>query len=228
MNYLNKIFKCYNAYCLLLDKRIEFWSELHGSFIQKGIGLQRFLVGDGGLNEHYSHVDSGSLPDYYNGSTNYGTWYKSPAPLNAWLSHRKIIEKSLLEGFDHVLIIEDDVFIEDDFDEVLWKAEPFFIENKWDAVYFGGYHNENSWRLTNNDNVIKLQGSGGWHGVLLSRPIMEELMQELPIGPYDWIMGQKYHQKYDCYAIYPSVISQKSGHSYVENSNLDKPSRYKR
>ena len=73
---------------------------------------------------------------------------------------------------------------------------------------------------------MKLHGSGGWHGVLLRKKIMEELVNAIPIGPYDWQMGEFYHNRYNCYGIYPSIISQKSGFSYVENSNLDKPSRY--
>lgn len=227
MNYLNKVFNCHNAYCLILDKRIEFWSNLQDSFNQKGINLQKFLVGDGALNEEYSHIDINENPYVYHNSIDYMTWY-TPPPYNAFLSHKKIIKKSLEEGQDHVLIVEDDVFIENDFDEMLWKVEPFFHDNKWDAVYFGGYHRNGSWNLTPNDSVIKLNGSGGWHGVLLTKPIMEELVNAIPIGPYDWQMGKFYHNRYDCYAIYPSIISQKSGFSYVENSNLDKPSRFTR
>jgi GR25 family glycosyltransferase involved in LPS biosynthesis len=228
MNLLNEIFGIYNAYCLILDKRIDNWKDIHSQFLTKGLNVQRFLVGNGSLQEEYCHVDTPELPPAFSESINYETWWKTPNPYNAWISHRKIIGKSLAEGFDHVLILEDDVFIEDDFDEVLSKTKQFFKDHKWDAVYFGGYHNPNSWKFTTNDNVIKLAGSGGWHAVCLTRPIMEKLMTLPPIGPYDWTMGKYLHQQYDCFAIYPSIISQQSGFSWVEMGNLEKPSRYKR
>ena len=219
-----------NSQCLILDQRIGNWHDLKYSFMRQGINLQRFLVGDGHLKElyQYDHIDVKTLPPIYEDSINYETWYKSPNPYNAWLSHQKILRKTLMEGFQYVFMVEDDVIIEDDFGEILSKIEPFFDEHKWDAIYFGAYHNPTSWEPTSNENVIKVKGSGGLHACLLSEPLIQELIQLRPTGPIDWQLGQYFHNKYDCYAVYPSIISQSSGYSFVENSNLEKPSRYAR
>ncbi len=225
---LYNLFNVCNSYCLLLDKRIDNWKEIQESFAKKNINLQSFLVGDGKLDGYkYSHVDVASIPPVYHNSINYRSWYRE-STFNAWLSHRKIIQKSLEEGFDHVMIVEDDVFIEDDYDSILAKAAPFFKDNKWDMIYLGGYHNQDSWQLTTNENVIKLKGSGGWHAVILTELIMVKMLEFNPIGPMDWITGKYIHPDYDCYAIYPSIVSQKSGYSFVEESQLNKPSRYQR
>ena len=218
-----------NAYALVLDKRIGYWKELRESFQSKGINLQLFLSGDGHLQELYSygHIDHDILPPIYPNGIQYETWYKTPNPMNCWLAQKKILQRTLMDGLDHVLLIEDDSIIEEDFDEVLSKAEPFFQDNKWDAIYFGAYHNPNSWEPTNNEAIIRLKGSGGFHGVLLTKRLIEDLVEVLPIGPLDWQMGY-FHNIYDCFAIYPSIISQKSGFSYIENSPLTKPSRYHR
>ena len=71
-----------------------------------------------------------------------------------------------------------------------------------------------------------MNGGGGFHAVIITRYVAEILLTFDAIGPYDWICGQYLHDTVDCYAIYPAVINQISGYSFVENSSLVKPSRY--
>lgn len=230
MSLLYDIFGVFNTYCVLLDKRLEYWPGLENSFRNKGINLKQFLVGDGSVTcVKYSHIDINVSPPRYEKSINYPTWFVRPNAFNCWISHRKIIQKSLEEDFDHVIIIEDDVFIEDDFDEVLMKSWNFFKENDWDSIYLGSYQEENGWKETNNANVLRTIHCCGWHAIILKKNIMEELLKFPPIGPMDYICSTYLNEKYETYAIYPSIISQKDKiHSFVENQVLEKPNRYKK
>lgn len=216
-----------NSRALVLDKRLQDWPAIKSQFMDYGLSVRLFLAGGSEPypKDTYDHIDINELPPIYSNSIDYPTWFLRPNAYNAWLSHKKILEQTLNEGFDHVLIIEDDSFIENDFKEVLTKVTPFFEQNKYDMVYFGGYHYNGSWEHTSNENVIKLRGSGGWHGVLITKPVIELLLTFKPIGPYDWICGKYIHHVFDCYAIYPSIISQKSGFSFVEGHDLVKPAR---
>jgi GR25 family glycosyltransferase involved in LPS biosynthesis len=212
----------------MLDKRIDMWNDLKSQFAKININLQLFLCGDGSLELPYSHIDINQLPPQYVSSINYATWFSRPSAFNCWLAHRKILQKTLDENLANVLIVEDDAFIENDFEEILAHTEDFWNQNSWDMIYFGSYLSQGNWSYTSNKNILKVHNCGGWHGVLINKNVITTLLQYPPLGPFDWLCSQVIHPNYNCYAIYPSIISQKSGFSFVENSNLEKPDRYKR
>lgn len=216
------------AFCLLLDKRADFWPELNRSFSNVGITLNKFLVGDGKLfpREEYNHIDIEELPPIYPTTNMYPSWTNKPNAYNAFLSHRKILEYAYVKNLNNIMIVEDDVKIEDDFTEILSKATDFLDTHNVDMLYLGAFHHNNTELVSN--NVLKLKQSGGFHAVIISKKIIKLLLSFLPLGPYDWLAEQYIQEKYDCYAIYPSIVSQKDGYSFVESSNLTKPSRYDR
>lgn len=212
--------------CLLLDKRLDLWDgvrkSISGTF---GIEPKPFLVGDGKLSVHmpYSHIDVEKIPTRLPQSTNYPTWYTKNC-YNAYLSHKKILEQIYQSGEEILLLIEDDIIVEDDFVDIWNNSSDFFQNNKWDMLYFGCYHSPRDINVT--PNVYKLNGAGGWHGVLMQRHMIPEILKYGSIGPMDEICGRFIHPKFNCYGIYPSIISQQSGYSFVERQNLIKPSRY--
>lgn len=215
------------AACLLLDKRVEYWMKLQADFKKVGIDVAPCLVGEGKLfpNEMYYRVDTPDLPPQYLTTNFYPSWINKSNAYNAFLSHRLMLEDAIKGGRKNLLIIEDDVQVEDDFLEVIENVSPFFKENKWDMIQFGAYHHNNTERVT--DNILKTKASGGWHCCLINETIFKLLYSFLPIGPFDWISEQFIQPNFNCYSIYPSIVSQRSGlYSYVEGSNLEKPSRF--
>jgi hypothetical protein len=214
------------VFCLLLDKRYSVKDDIAMSM--QSIGISRtefFLVGNGSLPEKYDHVDLHMLPPVLPNTNFYPSWLQRPNAYNAYLSHAKILNKAKELGLSNVMLVEDDIFIEPDFFQILPKIEEFLDNHEWDMFYFGGYHNDSAKKLT--DNILELHGSGGWHAVVLKTKIIDDLLAYGPIGPMDWITGQYIHNKYKCYAAFPSIISQKDGHSFVEGHHLTKPSREK-
>lgn len=66
-------------------------------------------------------------------------WRAGP---NAWgcqQSHLQIMEKAMMDGIESVLILEDDVFFDQNFRQ---RVEKFLsaVPNDWQQIYFGGQH----------------------------------------------------------------------------------------
>lgn len=220
MSILNSINR---VICLTLDKRIEIATELKEQCASKCLDVELFIAGGGAKPVKYDYIDSDDLPPRTPYTTTYPTWLNRPNAFNAWQCHREIFKRC--KKGENLLLLEDDSELSDDFNELIEKTNPFFTKNKWDMIYLGCYHFNS--KRTDDENVMRMNGGGGFHGVIIKANIIENLLRWDPIGPYDWITGQYLHQYHPCYAIYPSIINQRSGFSYVEGSNLDKPDRYK-
>jgi hypothetical protein len=216
------------AVVLTLDKRLDLGRQLQKQ-VKDNLNIESniFLAGDGHLSGAvYDHIDVKQLPPVYPESIQYATWWQRPNAFNAFLCHNKILSMAYLDNIETLFLMEDDAFIEEDFNEVLEKASVLLDKNKWDVLQLGGYHNKDTWSPTENENVMRIHGSGGWHGIILKRKIIEFLLQFKAYGPYDWMLG-KFQRDFNCYAIYPSIVSQKDEvFSHVEGSVLKKPSRY--
>lgn len=216
------------AVCLVLDKRYDSWYNIRKDFLVKcGIEPDLFLAGDGELikDSPYSHLDINSLPPLMGLSTDYPTWWARPNAYNAYLCHKKIIEEALTENVQNLMIIEDDVIVENDVNAIMEEVLDYLNDKPWDMLYLGHYENGRSVRVT--PKLKRLFGSGGFHGVIIKNKLFEEILSYGPIGPMDNICGRFIHDRYKCYAVYPCVVSQISGFSYVEQNYLEKPTRYK-
>lgn len=212
---------------LTLDKRLDLGYALSWYLYQIGISAEIFIGGDGLISQMgYDHIDVLHGPPAFKESIQYASWWK-PNAFNAWLCHNKILAQAKHDKIKTLFLLEDDAFLEDDFSEILDKV--FATKFDWDMLYLGGYHRQGSWDYTDNDHLIRVKGSGGWHGVLIKENVISRLLEFPPIGPYDWICGNHIHNNYACYAVYPSIVSQRDNQfSYVEGCNLKKPSRYER
>lgn len=219
------------AYCLVLDKRWEFMPTIVENFNKLDLWHKArfYICGDGSnIDLSYDHIDVKELPPKYPNSTDYPTWWARPNAYNAWLCHFKILQEALASGYKHILLMEDDAIIEPDFFEILEKVEKKLANINIDMLYLGAYHYPGSTIKTDNDSVLRMNGSGGWHGVVLSRNVIAELVHNwgYPRGPFDQTCGRYLHSLFDCYAVYPSIISQRDNiHSYVEDQVLQKPAR---
>lgn len=214
--------------CLSLDRRMSRAMGIKAEAKKFGLDVQLFIAGDGETlpRQTYDHIDQidCDIP-VYRESTTYPTWHNRDNAYNAWLCHKKIVTHAYLEDVERLLLLEDDILFEEDFEEIFTKANRVLKALTWDMIYFGWYSNGHIEPVS--DHVYNMNGGGGFHGVLINRTIMNEMCKELPIGPFDWIAGQKYHSKYKAYAIYPSIITQEDGYSFVEGSDLKKPARDK-
>lgn len=220
------------AYALVLDKRWDFIPTIVENFNKLDLWhkLRIFTCGDGTHPDlNYDHIDVKELPRILPNSTDYPTWRNKCHAYNAFLCHQKILKEALSSGYEYILMTEDDAIIEDDFHEILNKVSPDLETKNWSMLYLGAFHFPGSTIPTANPNLFKINQAGGFHGVILRRDIIAELVYNFSdgIGPIDWICGKFLHSVYDCYCVYPSIISQRDNiHSYVEDCILKKPDRY--
>lgn len=210
--------------CLTLDKRYNQGLLIQQQAKQLGINVQLFVTGDGNLDVPYNRNNVQSLPPNLNRSTSYPTWWASHRPYNCRLSQKTIIKQAIDEHVNTLLLLEDDVKFETDFSEILHKVIPSLDMLEWDALYLGCFAKNP--KPTDNPHLYRLGGSGGgFHGIIMKRNIMKLLIEIPDYGPSDWLLEQ-YHHLYNCYMVYPSIVTQMDGFSWIESQNLVKPSRY--
>lgn len=212
------MFNDLTAHCLVIPERLEYYnSYIQPKCTELGINVKRFLVGE-------EIRDGNQLPPRLDYSTDYPTWFSSPRPLNALRAHQMMLRYAMAENLNEVLFLEDDIVFGENMGEGIyeeWQPELF---KSYDMIYFGSY---NANKLTNtyiSPHLIKLNknGCGGFHGVLIKKTLFERLSNLICYGPLDWMCQQSIHPIYNCYAVSPSLINQKSGFSYIENCDLEK------
>lgn len=211
--------------CLVLDKRLGLWEETEKTL---PFQVERFIVGDGGFsNLNYSRIDDGEKPPVFQESIQYATWHQRTNAYDAWKSHRAIFLDCIRDWrFQSLLLLEDDAYLTSDFNEVLEDTSSM-LSDQWDVLYLG-YYPSGLEIDTPHRKVKWMRGGGGFHGVILTKKVILELLKYPPIGPYDWIMRN--HHKYSvtggfiCFGITPNIIKQASGFSFVEGHHLEKDS----
>jgi GR25 family glycosyltransferase involved in LPS biosynthesis len=216
------------AVCMCLDRRIQNYNHINEQ-CQKYLGIepQLFISGNSNLALNYNRIDIRELPPKLRFSTSYPSWWTFGC-YNAYLSHKQILEEFLDTPLETLLILEDDIQFEPDFAELYNTTIPILETVEWSMIYLGCYFTTRSRQISATKNIYRVDGVAGWHAVLLKRHIVEEVLKFGPIGPMDNICGRFIHQKYPCYGIYPSIITQQSGYSYIEGGYLNKKSRYER
>lgn len=204
--------------CLVLDKRYNQWLQIQKQAKELGIEITPFIVGDGTDSLVYDLIDNtdGQPASGLNSSRFF-----------AWKSHKRIFELFMESHNSDLFLLEDDIYFTEDFTDIVEDNFSIFSE-EWDMLYYGCFYNHIDAKCskTKYPNVVRLNGSGGFHGVRIKRHVVEELLKFGPIGPYDWIAGKYIHPNYICYGFTPSIICQQDGYSFVEQGYLKKPDRH--
>jgi glycosyl transferase family 25 len=118
MNNLNEYFD--KIYCINLDRRPDRWDKCVEIFSSMNIEVERFSACDGQL------LDIG-----------YGKVYNGE--FGGTVTHTRIIKKIKDEGFEKVLILEDDVEFCKTFEED-FRISIQEVPNDWDLLFLGGNH----------------------------------------------------------------------------------------
>ena len=134
------------------------------------------------------------------------------------MSHRAIWQTMIDNKYDYILVLEDDIILDKDFNTklaLLYSEVP----NNFDILYLGSlfYCGDNSLyskvrslkSKKISDNVLEVDGCAGFHGYIISNKCAKKFLQEkvsfhIDDNAITWI--QKYNLK--AYALYPSLIKQ--------------------
>lgn len=196
---------------LNVDRRIQNQPRFKDFLLPrlKHDNLEFFVVGKGKIlpEDEYNMIDGKYPPMTWRGF--YNSYF-------AHLAFQEIIRRAKLNNIQNLLILEDDAEFTDQFDEVNERANV----PAYGALYLGANH---TWALTQevNEYVLKLNGSLCWHAVVLNNSVFDEIIRWQPTEPIDGKAAKILHKKYDCYALWPSVVVQEPGFSMVEGRMRD-------
>ena len=130
MSPINSFFT--KIFCINLDRRPERWERSQTEFAKHGLTVERFAAIDG---KDIQAVTNGK--QRING-----------AEIGCSLSHKRILEMIVENGWEQVLIHEDDVEFVENFNERFEEAIKH-VPPTWEILYLGGNLVVQPSRLTN-------------------------------------------------------------------------------
>lgn len=125
-----------------------------------------------------------------------------------------ILRDALKNGYENVLILEDDIVFSDDAMEIMEKAIGQ-LPNDWEYVNFGGYHFKKPTAYT--ENLVKVNGI--WHAqcLLISKKALVQTLHDVEnnFRPADLTIGMDLSKKGHFYAPIPQVAFQLTNKSDI-------------
>jgi hypothetical protein len=184
-----------NAYCLCLDKRKEHWEELKEQCESKGIKFNPFVVGQGEILsiDEYDRFD-GEISNYarsfwgYGGSDN-----DTPEEVKR--------KDSLKDQLEHLVY------------DVLYLG--WWIGNEGDEF---NQKIEDGWNNNKESGLGNASRIGGFHGVILSRRMLDIITRLEAINPIDSQLSKFFHDKIKSYYVMPKIVHDKGIFSECEQS----------
>lgn len=143
------------------------------------------------------------------------------------LSYRVAIIDAMKNGYDKVLILEDDAVLSDEFYSVLAGAFAS-LPADWHLLYLAANHGcpkptsmpRESDRI--GDYLYRLSGSLSAHAIILNKRAFPILLNHLsnPCGPIDNFLAM-YQRFFPCYITYPGLAYQRASYSNITEKNID-------
>lgn len=143
------------------------------------------------------------------------------------LSYRVAIIDAMRNGYDKVLIMDDDCVLQDNLWEVLDKAWNDLPE-EWHMLYLGANHGHPqpvsvpTEQDRVGDYLYKLKGSMGSHAIILNKCCFQTILNFVaaPYAPLDMFFSM-YQKFFPCYVTYPGLASQLAGVSDIINKEVN-------
>jgi GR25 family glycosyltransferase involved in LPS biosynthesis len=200
MKKLNEYFD--KIYCINLDRRPDRWEKCSNLFERDGIIVDRFSAIDKNNIKNESKIANG--------------------PLACLSSHWNILNKALKEGYEKILIFEDDI----SFDEGLnsfFENNLVDVPNDWKFLYLGGNHLNGLTHVKN--NVFRMVSSLTTHAYAIKCDIIPQILHLIAEAnaPVD-VYYAAFHRAFPSYVLKngeKSVAWQDDDYSDVDDSKCD-------
>jgi GR25 family glycosyltransferase involved in LPS biosynthesis len=134
-----------------------------------------------------------------------------------------ILEKSIENDYETILIIEDDC----SFNDNIYNIDEYIklLPDDWDFVYFGGNHNTH-FGVTDftriNEKVIRVFNTYSAHCVLIHKKMFKVLIEELSkFKRQSDVVYQTLQHKYNFYSFSPLIATQTPGFSNIQNKDVN-------
>lgn len=131
------------------------------------------------------------------------------------LSHFGIIENAKANKYPFVLVFEDDIEIDSRIKTVEDSIKKFVETNKWDLFYLGGNNLHIPSKIT--DSIGKVLRTYTTHAYFIHSSVHDKILsyQELDMQ-IDVVYADKIQTAGNSYITMPRMITQSSGHSYIQ------------
>lgn len=206
-------------YVVNLDRRPDRWERIQRDWEQTGVGLEltRWTACDG---NDYDPPRS---------------WDVGRGAFGCYLSHTSILVEMVKQGYEHVLILEDDATFSTDFRDKL-TAVLADLPTLYDQCYLGYQllHTDKTPPSKITENLGRGQNMNRNHGILYSRRGAVRLLKHLlDLGErnkqehIDHFLGRVIHERkdnsgqneYDCYISIPPIVYQGESMSDINGKN---------
>lgn len=152
---INQVFP--HQVCINLDRRFERWQQMQHKFRQHGIHLvRRFRAVDG---------ETSNVP---------ANWEGTPGAYGCLLSHLEVVREARRLGLPSVLILEDDVVFDDQFEK---KFSDYIrqLPSDWDMLFLGALHKDELIKVS--DNIGRIRQSNSTYACALRDTIYDAFIE---------------------------------------------------
>lgn len=201
-----------HAYYINLDRRPDRRQHMENQLIKSGFTASRIQAVDG-KNIPWK-PEYGVISNYWN----HGAFAYC-------LSYRVAIIDAMRNGYENVLIMDDDCVLQDNMWDILDKAWSN-MPDEWHMLYFGANHGPaNSPNIPTEsvgEHLYRLKGSMGSHAIIVNKHCYKTFLNYLaaPYAPFDMFLSI-YQKFFPCYITYPGIAFQLSGVSDIINKDID-------
>lgn len=181
---INQLFP--DKVCINLDRRLERWRQMQDKFYQHGIhSVRRFAAIDGEALE---------IP---------ANWPGTPGAYGCLLSHLEVVREARLQGLPSVLIFEDDVVFDDQFEQ---KFSDYVrqLPADWDMLFFGALHKDELIKVS--DNLARITQSNSTYACVLRETVFDAFIELNSKGDEVLDVNSLVLQKeFNCYCFLPHL-----------------------
>jgi GR25 family glycosyltransferase involved in LPS biosynthesis len=147
-----------------------------------------------------------------------GDWEHSLGALGCRLSHLNIYKEAVRNGYERILVLEDDVVISKKFREKLSKLLTC-TNNDWDMIYFGGHHYLQPAVFCN--EFTKLKNTLSTHAIALNGRSLKKIISKIENDArwVDSVMADL-HPEMKVYGFKKAVAWQRDGFSDITETEI--------
>lgn len=143
--------------------------------------------------------------------------------LGLLLTIEKIIDHSIKNNYNQILIVEDDCSFSEDISNI--NEYFLYLPDDWDLLYMGGNHNTHIGVPAPkqiNTKVLKLHHTYSAHFVGIKNTVFNIFKQKLAVKkePIDVSLAN-IQKLFNAYSFYPAIVKQYSNFSDIQNKLID-------
>lgn len=205
-----------NGFYLNLDRRKDRKIKMESEILKTSHNIKRYKAIDGkklsNLKKFKGTIPNSELGQYA-----------------IFLSHYNMIKYAKDNGWNKIIILEDDVTLCDDFDS---RLDLFLdkIPNNWKIAYLGFNETKDTQLIKINEYVYRVIDTYGTFGMIINSSAYDMILKilEEKNTVIDWIIKEFIQPKYECYTFLPSFLYVNDDYSDLWNSyrKLDRIKKY--